>query len=59
VDGHVVLARRWEHQRFRRIETFSPRNHVHHFRLVHVNEVDADFRDWVKEAYAVGEQKHL
>ena len=29
VDGHVVLARRLEHPRFRRVETFSPRNHLH------------------------------
>src|SRR5258706_6383815 len=26
LDGHVVLARRLEHPRFRRVETFSPRN---------------------------------
>lgn len=29
LDGHVVLARRLEHRRFRRIQTISPRNHVH------------------------------
>ena len=33
IDGHVVLARRMTRPRFRRIETISPRNHVHHFRL--------------------------
>ena len=33
IDGHVVLARRLENPRFRRIETFSPRNHLHAFRL--------------------------
>src|SRR5437867_4118218 len=31
--GHFVLAERVEHPRFLRIETFSPRNHVHQFRL--------------------------
>ena len=34
LDGHVVLARRREHPRFRRIETFSPRNHLHAFRTL-------------------------
>ena len=29
LDGHVVLARRLEAPRFRRIETFGPRNHLH------------------------------
>jgi hypothetical protein len=59
VDGHVVLARRVEHPRFRRVETFSPHNHVHHFRLFTPAEVDADVRAWLREAYAVGEQRHL
>src|SRR5215831_442661 len=33
VDAHVVLARRLEAPRFRSIQTISPRNHVHAFRL--------------------------
>ena len=41
LDGHVVLARRLEHARFRKIETFSPRNHLHAFRLEQPSDVDA------------------
>ena len=59
LDGHVVLARRLEHPRFRKIETFSPRNHVHHFRLTQPQDIDETFREWLREAYAVGEQRHL
>jgi endogenous inhibitor of DNA gyrase (YacG/DUF329 family) len=59
VDGHVVLARRFEHPRFRRIDTISPRNHVHHFRLASVSEVDLHVEKWLAEAYAVGQQRHL
>ena len=59
LDGHVVLARRLEHPRFRRIQTFSPRNHLHEFRLAHLAELDADFHAWVAEAYLVGKQDHL
>lgn len=59
VDGHVVLARRLEAPRIRRIETISRRNHVHHFRLMSVMEVDEEVEGWLREAYAVGEQKHL
>jgi hypothetical protein len=59
LDAHVVLSRRLEHPRFYKIESISPRNHVHHFRLHHVSEVDSDVRAWLQEAYAVGEQKHL
>ena len=59
VDGHVVLARRFEEPRFRKVETISARNHVHHFRLMSAAEVDEEVESWLAEAYAVGEQKHL
>ena len=59
LDGHVVLARRLELPRFLRIETFSPRNHLHAFRLTDPADVDDEFRDWLAEAYSVGKQEHL
>jgi hypothetical protein len=59
LDGHVVLARRLEHTRFRTVEVYSPRNVVHSFRLYGPDEVDAEVRAWLAEAYAVGRQEHL
>ena len=59
LDGHVVLARRFEHPRFRRIQTISPRNHVHSFRITSARDIDAEFTSWLAEAYEVGEQRHL
>jgi hypothetical protein len=59
LDGHVVLARRLESPRFRDIQTFSPRNHLHSFRVESMEDIDGEFRCWLREAYAVGEQKHL
>jgi uncharacterized protein DUF5655 len=59
VDGHVVLARRLESARFRRIETFSRRNHLHAFRLRAADDVDEEFTAWLTEAYEVGLQHHL
>jgi hypothetical protein len=59
VDGHVVLARRLESPRFRRIDYVSPRNQVHAFRLQIPSEADAEVEAWLAEAYSVGEQKHL
>ena len=59
VDGHVVLARRLENARFRRIETFSPRNHLHAFRFESADEIDNEVAAWFAEAYRVGEQRHL
>ena len=59
IDGHVILARRLENARFRRIETFSPRNHLHAFRFTSVAEIDDEVAEWFAEAYQVGEQRHL
>jgi Domain of unknown function (DUF5655) len=59
LDGHVVLARRLDHPRFRHVQTFSPRNHLHAFRLVELSDIDTDFRAWMAEAYLVGDQQHL
>jgi hypothetical protein len=59
LDGHLVLARRLEHPRFRKIETISARNHVHHFRLTTTADIDAEFAGFLREAYAVGERRHL
>jgi len=57
--GHLVLARRLESPRFLSIQTISPRNHVHAFELRAPAEIDAEFRDWIGEAYRVGRQEHL
>lgn len=59
IDGHVVLARRYEHARFRKVETISQRNHVHHFRLTSMADLDTELAEWLREAYAVGRQQHL
>jgi len=56
--GHFVLARRVEDPVFTKVETFSPRNHAHHFRLERVEELVA-LRPFAREAYAVGRQEHL
>jgi len=57
--GHFVLARRTEHPRFARIETISARNQVHHFKIETPDDLDDQFDQWIAEAYAVGEQRHL
>ena len=59
IDGHVVLARRVDSPRFRRIETISPRNQVHSFRLASPDEIDKELLAWLAESYQVGEQRYL
>jgi hypothetical protein len=57
--GHFVFSRRVEHPRFVRVETYSPRNHLHAFRIESLTDLDEEFRAWAREAYAVGQQRHL
>jgi hypothetical protein len=59
LDGHVVLARALRAERFHKVETYSPRNHVHAFRLTRPEDVDAEVEAWLAEAYDVGAQRHL
>ena len=59
LDAHVVLTRRLHGPRFRRIETMTPKCHVHHFRIESVSELDEEVKSWLQEAYQVGTQQHL
>lgn len=59
VDGHLVLARAVSSPVFTRVESFSRLNHLHAFRLTQPSDVSVELRHWLREAYAVGEQKHL
>ena len=59
LNGHVVLARRRDSPRFTKVWGPSPRNQVHEFRLRGPDDVDEEVADWLREAYAVGQQKHL
>ncbi len=57
--GHFIFGRRVDHARFLRVETYSPRNHLHAFRVTSLADLDKEFAEWAREAYAVGEQGHL
>lgn len=57
--GHVVLARRLENPRFTKVQTISPRNHVHSFCFTSREQMDKEVLRWLREAYRVGQQKHL
>ena len=57
--GHFVFASVHRHPRFFRVDTISRRNHVHHFRIVRPEDIDATFESWIAEAYRVGQQRHL
>ena len=57
--GGFWFPRRHDHPRFRKIQQFAPRCYIHEFRIASEKELDAEVKGWIREAYAVGEQKHL
>jgi hypothetical protein len=59
LDAHVVLTRRLDNPRFRRIEMMTPTCYVQHFRIHTPDDLDDEVDSWLREAYQVGEQKHL
>ena len=50
-----VLTREINHPRITRSEKISPRTSVHTVQLRSVRNVDSQLRDWLREAYAVGQ----
>src|SRR5262249_61986286 len=59
LGGHLVLARRIDSPRFLRIDTYSPGNVVHTFRLASPADVDDEVLAWPAEASQVGAPRPL
>jgi hypothetical protein len=57
--GHLVLAEPHPAACFERVETFSPRNHLHVFRLTRPEDLTPELRRWIAVAYRVGCRDHL
>jgi hypothetical protein len=57
--GHLVLAARRESGCFLKIETISPRNHVHSFELREAEQLRGELGEFIGEAYRVGCQEHV
>jgi hypothetical protein len=56
---HFILPRKIDNDRFEKIETFTPRCRAHYLRVNDEADLDRDVARWLKQAYAVGQQKHL
>ena len=57
--GHLVLARRCEAACFAKVESYSPRNHLHAFELRDAAQLRGKMSNFIAEAYRVGCQEHL
>jgi Domain of unknown function (DUF5655) len=57
--GYLDLQRQVSDPRFTNSSPYTARLFVHHFRVRQPADLDADFAEWVREAYAVGAGDHL
>ena len=55
ISGHLILSQRNESKKFHRIEL----DIIHHFKICKPDEIDAEFKSLMQEAYEVGRQNHL
>jgi len=59
LDAHLWLTHRATHPRLHRVEVYPPHAYVHCFRFDAPDQLDAAFARLARQAYAVGEQRHL
>jgi len=57
--GHLVLAERHDSACFEKVQSVSPHNHLHVFRLTSEDQLDDEFRQYVRAAHRVGLQEHI
>ena len=59
VTGYMDLQRQVAGPQITRSSPYGSRLYVHHYRLTALSDLDATFRSWLAEAYAVGTGAHL
>jgi hypothetical protein len=57
--GYLDLPRRVDRPPFHHVSPYTKRLFVHHFAISSADELDEQFAGWVREAYEVGEGRHL
>jgi hypothetical protein len=59
LDGYLDLQRQLKDPRIRRASPYTKRLFVHQFRVTALDQLDEEFAGWLREAYEVGEGRHL
>jgi len=59
VSGYIDLQRQVTGPQIASSSPYGARLFVHHFRLTSPADLDATFRSWIAEAYAVGAGAHV
>lgn len=56
---HFWFLNHHDSPRFNKVEQYGPRIFVHYIYVYDENVFDEEFNGWIREAYEVGQQKHL
>jgi hypothetical protein len=59
LDGYFDLTRRVEDPRILNSSPYTKRLFVHQFRVTKSEQLNETFAGWIREAYEVGQGKHL
>src|SRR5262245_60334656 len=59
LDASMWLKREVKHRRLVRTENFGPLGYGCHFRLCKPEDIDRDLIEFMKEAYAIGQQEKI
>jgi hypothetical protein len=59
LDGYLDLQRQVRDPRIHTASPYTKRLFVHQFRVTALDQLDQEFAEWVREAYAVGQGRHL
>ena len=59
LNGYLDLQRRISDPRITRSSPYAKQLFVHHFKVVTLDQLDAEFAGWLREAYLVGQGAHL
>ena len=55
----AALKRALANLRIRKVGSFGSHGHGHRLRVHSVEEIDEEFRAWLREAYRVGQQEYV
>lgn len=59
LDVGFLLPYRLESDRIRKVETYGRRTHGHRIRIHDPDEMDSEFRGWIRQAYRLGAQAEM
>ena len=59
LDGYLDLQRRVKDPRIKSASPYTKHLFVHQFRITSPQQLDEEFAGWVREAYDVGQGRHL